>query len=634
MRGRAALIAVLGSLALPPAGLAEPAPTTGGGAKLAVTLRAALEGGEPARLRPLLPPTGPVTAWVAAQLRASATRGARRAAWHVRFAPLYQTALAQGGLLELEVAASGEAPASAVFPVELWPRGGGWVVGDPLPVAHPDARVVDQTLHLDLRSADLLRGELQLAVQLEGPDRRLFAALAPGMRLLGASAGGRALQAAQQGAWVYVRLPEGELRPVVSLRWEGAPPTLAGVPRQGALRAGARWFPQVAPPGAGPAPLTLLAMAPVGWAVVAPGRAGAVRRFEDGWLYRYSLEDASGDWPVWLGSWPQVAAIAREPRVEAWTREELAPEGARLAQEAWQAAADLGELVGGLPVPRLAFVEGTPAGARAGLVRVDGDLLRDDALRAWHAARAVAEAVVQRRPAVGRPGEVAWLEEALPTYLAALAAVRRQGAAGLRAPLLAAYRRYDAVAEGEADVPIAQARPGADEEAWRCLTEDKGMLVWHMLRRKLGDDAFARVLSECFGPAARGPLRIADVAKAGEGAVGSSLRPFFDQWLGRAGRPRLMLVGLAVARARTGWSVQGRLRQEGDSPYAMRVPIVMTTTGRPRVYEVDLQGEATRFVLHTPERPVGLRIDPMHDTLAASVAPPELPPAEDGAPAR
>jgi hypothetical protein len=545
----------------------------------------------------------------------------------VKFLPFYATPVALGGLLELHVAGDGDAPAEAVFPVELWSRGTGWVVGDPLPTGRPDARLLDQTLHVDLRIPGRLRGELRLALQLQGPDRRLFAALAPGMRLLEAAAADKPLQAAQQGGWVYVGLPVDEPRPVVTLRWEGEAPVPGGLPRQAELPAGARWFPRVGRPDDAPPPTTLLAMAPVGWAAVAPGVAGEVRRYDDGWLYRYAIEAGPAGWPLWLGDWPRQATISREPRMEAWTREDLAPEGARLVLEAWQAATDLGELLGGLPIPSFAFVEGAPAGGTAGLARMDADTLRNDELRPWQATRAVAQALVQRRSPVGRPGEVAWLEEALPAYMASLAAVRRLGAAGLRGPLLAAYRRYEALAGQDADVPIAEAARGADEETWRRLTEDKGVMVWHMLRRRLGDKAFARVLTDCFGPAARGPLRVSDVARASERAAGGSLGPFFDQWLGWPGRPRLTLVDLSVARDGTAWAVRGRLLQEGTR-FALRVPIVMTTAGRPRVYDVELSGEAARFVLQSPDRPVGLRLDPMHDTLAASVAPPSLQPAE------
>jgi hypothetical protein len=367
-------------------------------------------------------------------------------------------------------------------------------------------------------------------------------------------------------------------------------------------------------------------MAPVGWAAVAPGRAGEVRRFPDGWLYRYELHEASGTWRLRLGDWPQTATVEGEPRVDVWTREELAPEGARLAQEAWQAASDLGELLGGVPFPRIAFVEGDASVGAAGLVGLDSDTIRNDELRAWGAARAVTSAVVQRLGPVGRPGEVAWLTEALPTYLAALTAVRRAGSSGLREPLLAAYRRYEAVAGGAEDVAIVDALRGADEETWRRVTEDKGVMVWHMLRRRLGDQAFGRMLGDCLGTAARGPLRLADVVRACERSAAGSLGPFFSQWLGWPGRPRLTLVDLSVDRARGGWAVRGRLQQQGTR-FSLRVPIVMTTEGRPRVYDVDLAGEGARFVLQSPDRPLGLRIDPMHDTLAASVAPPALDPA-------
>jgi aminopeptidase N len=174
-------------------------------------------------------------------------------------------------------------------------------------------------------------------------------------------------------------------------------------------------------------------------------------------------------------------------------------------------------------------------------------------------------------------------------------------------------------------VAISAAQRGSEEEPWRRLTEDKGVMVWHMLRRRLGDPAFARLLADCYGAAAAGPLRVSDVRRIGERAAGVPLGRFFSQWLDTAGRPRLTLEGLSVEQGRKGWVVRGRLVQEGPA-FALRVPLVLTTAGRPRVYEVELASEATRFVLQSPDRPLGLRIDPIHDTLSASVAPPALAP--------
>ena len=112
----------------------------------------------------------------------------------------------------------------------------------------------------------------------------------------------------------------------------------------------------------------------------------------------------------------------------------------------------------------------------------------------------------------------------------------------------------------------------------------KAAMVFHMLRRMAGDEAFfsvMRAMVKRFGGERAG---WDDFRRAFEKATGRDLERFFAQWIDRTGLPDLALSGTAVTRVQTGFRVTGRVVQEahGEAPYMVSVPVIIDTALGPR----------------------------------------------------
>ncbi len=213
--------------------------------------------------------------------------------------------------------------------------------------------------------------------------------------------------------------------------------------------------------------------------------------------------------------------------------------------------------------------------------------------------------------------------EGLTNYLADHLMKERQGqGAAYRRDSLNAYMDY--VSAGK-DFPLAQFR-GRHGDASQAVGYGKSAMLFHMLRRELGDDAFIRGLRRFYADnrfryASYDALRLAF-----EGAGGTDLKPFFVAWTGRTGAPRLALSEVGVEPSGTGFRVTGRLEQTQEAaPYPLWVPVVIhPERGAPVGLRVRLAGRTADFQTDLPSPPLRLAVDPAFDTFR-EVAPGESP---------
>jgi hypothetical protein len=193
----------------------------------------------------------------------------------------------------------------------------------------------------------------------------------------------------------------------------------------------------------------------------------------------------------------------------------------------------------------------------------------------------------------------------------------RDGLPGVRARLAAAQRRWDLVAGSPLDVALSRATEAGGEEALRALTLDKGAIVLNMLRRRIGPAAFDQGLTRFYTDNAGKVAGVPELRRAFEASGPISLVAFFDQWLGRPGRPTITAEAVEVLPLTGGrYAIRGALVQAGK-PWHLQVPLVVETTGQPRIYEVEARSELSGFELITNARPRTLLLDPLRDTLMA-----------------
>jgi aminopeptidase N len=234
---------------------------------------------------------------------------------------------------------------------------------------------------------------------------------------------------------------------------------------------------------------------------------------------------------------------------------------------------------------------------------------------------------IQVMPAT--PSDV-WISDGLARYCEALYAEQNAGKeAGLRA--------VDEFAVGalmyEDAAPIAQAaRLVPYSPDYRSVVQNKGAMLFHMLRAQMGDVAFKSALRDFYFQFAERHARVDDFENIAErrmqAAITASktpqdppnLRGFFAQWLNSTGVPEFTLE-YVVYRTPKGFRVNGKIKQPLDT-FRMPVELRIDTEGNPELNTIDVIGTESGFTVETFGRPKpgGIKIDPNNLILKGSTA--------------
>jgi hypothetical protein len=216
--------------------------------------------------------------------------------------------------------------------------------------------------------------------------------------------------------------------------------------------------------------------------------------------------------------------------------------------------------------------------------------------------------------------------EGLTAYLADhLIQEQRGRGEEYRRDTLQKYRSY--VRDGR-DFPLTEFR-SRHSAATEAVGYGKTMMVFHMLRQRLGDDSF-RKWARAFYEEYRGKqASFADVRRSLEAVAGQDLGRFFADHVGRPGAARLK-ASLSDLRESTGGGFDVAFVIEETQPGApleLDVPVVVQTLGKPARAIVRLQGGLAASTVRTDAEPVALHVDPSFDVfrqLDARETPPSI----------
>ncbi|MBI3448730.1 MAG: M28 family peptidase [Acidobacteria bacterium] len=192
-------------------------------------------------------------------------------------------------------------------------------------------------------------------------------------------------------------------------------------------------------------------------------------------------------------------------------------------------------------------------------------------------------------------------------------------------------QKYADFVRGNNDFPLAAftSRRSAASEA---VGYGKAMMLFHMVRRTVGDAVFLERLSR-FADAhryARASFR--DVAEAFAGAGETDWPAFFETWTTRTGAPALELSKATVrpATASPGaFTLDLEIRQtQAEDPFPLVVPVAITVAGReePILKDIPSTERVAAASIDLPSRPLRVTVDPSFD-LMRRVDPLEVPPA-------
>ena len=218
-----------------------------------------------------------------------------------------------------------------------------------------------------------------------------------------------------------------------------------------------------------------------------------------------------------------------------------------------------------------------------------------------------------------------WLMEGLATYSSMLILERRQGPAAFQR-LMAGFR-LRLLMKNEQGLPLDSAGPVTLGErlhtarfpgAYRVVLYEKSAWILHMLRARLGDDAFFALLSKLvrdyrLQAITTEAFRSEAAALLPPGDPDPELREFFEQWAYETGIPRLR-----VRHEQKGGALTGQLLLDGVSE-AFLTPVELELTldaGARQRLTVWTDGAETNFEAKAPSKIQRIVIDPDAKLLA------------------
>ncbi|MGH8104362.1 MAG: M20/M25/M40 family metallo-hydrolase [bacterium] len=222
------------------------------------------------------------------------------------------------------------------------------------------------------------------------------------------------------------------------------------------------------------------------------------------------------------------------------------------------------------------------------------------------------------------PAKGNWVE-GLTTYIANYLGNEAQGPEATRRYRLGMSQKYSLRVEPEKDYPLRRFE-GKTEDFDNDIGYSKAAMVFHMLRRVEGDDAFFGVLKD-FTQAKIGKVVLWEDFRAPmEEALGADLGWLFDDWLDRPGLPELAFQNVIVSSGAGGYTVQGNVVQKSERPYRLPLTIRVSTEAGARDFGLWLDSPATPFEFRTAEKPARVQLDPDYQILRR-LSNEEMPPS-------
>ena len=185
--------------------------------------------------------------------------------------------------------------------------------------------------------------------------------------------------------------------------------------------------------------------------------------------------------------------------------------------------------------------------------------------------------------------------EGLTAYLADHLVKEGQGRGEeYRRDTLKKYRSYVA---GGSEISLREFR-SRHSGATEAVGYGKSLMLWHMLRRQIGDEQFTRALARVYRRHKFQVIGFDHIEKVFSETAGTDLSDMFTQWVDRKGAPELLLRVIEPSEEGANTSIVIEQVHEGD-PFTLMVPITVLYEGAPGPQS---------FVL--PMRPVGTEPPP------------------------
>jgi len=185
-------------------------------------------------------------------------------------------------------------------------------------------------------------------------------------------------------------------------------------------------------------------------------------------------------------------------------------------------------------------------------------------------------------------------------------------------------RNYADLVDPRDDFSLDRFR-GRYDRITKTVGYDKSAMVFHMLRRRLGEEAFWGALRDLFKKRLFQPTSWNDFRLVFERRGRVSLKDFFREWVSRPGAVRLALGTVSAEPEGPGWTVSGHLLQKAPF-YDVAADLTVETDSGPVTHTLSLVGAKTPFKMAANGVPRRLVVDPEYD-IFRRLYPSEIPPS-------
>jgi len=154
----------------------------------------------------------------------------------------------------------------------------------------------------------------------------------------------------------------------------------------------------------------------------------------------------------------------------------------------------------------------------------------------------------------------------------------------------------------------------------------KSMMMWHMLRRKIGDENFVAAMKRFYDDNKFKVASFDDMRIACEEVSGANLSAFFDQWVNRKGAPELAIKSATTDMTGGMHRVNLVLAQVQDGEaFNIDVPVNIATEKGVATFIFSMKRKEQEFQISLDGKPLQLAVDPQYDVFRI-LDPAEVPP--------
>lgn len=186
-------------------------------------------------------------------------------------------------------------------------------------------------------------------------------------------------------------------------------------------------------------------------------------------------------------------------------------------------------------------------------------------------------------------------------------------------------QKFSNSVNNENDFPLNKFISRHDEPS-SSIGYGKAMMMWQMLRRKLGDENFLKGIQLFYETNKYQTASYTDMQKAMEEVSGIDLTSFFDQWVNRTGAPELGIkeikTDMFAGKYRVNISIE---QKQDDEVFNVDIPINIATEKGIETFVFNMDKKEQDYQITINSKPLKLVVDPQYDIFRI-LNPAEVPP--------